>query len=143
MAYIGDDKAVMFSGSGYQVGRSADTWIYDLSDDSWVEVFPPPGPAARHSHAIAYLGDDKAVMFGGFTGSGQYINPLDDTWVYDRSDNTWNEVTGTPHPSARYGHAMCQVGGNDPHTIVMFGGSHGSDGVNQITSKETWTFGAP
>ena len=42
-------------------------------------------PSARSRHAMAYLGGDQVLLFGGELPSGS----SDETWVYDLSDNTW------------------------------------------------------
>ena len=83
---------------------------------------------------MAYAGADsvtnhnKIILFGGYW-NGNYLN---DTWQYDESAHTWNQIspTGGTAPSVRSGHAMAYAGGNN---IILFGGS----GLN-----DTWEFNA-
>jgi hypothetical protein len=74
---------------------------------------------------MAYLGDNKVLMFGGTSRSGYGFTETyyDDTWIFDLSDGpegNWTEYTGSPHPSARCDHAMARVGEGK---VVLFGGS--------------------
>ena len=57
--------------------------------DDWWNVKPSSMPSPdRDFSCIAPIGtDDKVVLFGGDIG-----NPLDDTWVYDLSDNKWTQM---------------------------------------------------
>ena len=77
----GDDKVVLFGGSGSQLQN--DTWVYDLSDNTWVErtpLNPTPNnnPYKRYWHGMASIStDDKVMLFGGKSG-GTIFN---DTWI--------------------------------------------------------------
>ncbi len=91
---------------------------------------------------MAYLGGDQALLFGGDDVSGFF----NDTWVYDLSDNAWTPKSpvGDIKPSARYGHAMTYLGGDQ---VLLFGGLT-SSGPNDETwgydpSANTWTQKSP
>jgi hypothetical protein len=120
----------MFGGCT-QSGLSEETWLYDLSDNVWVDLTPLGGPSAREYHDMAIVyGDDKVVLFSGYTGSGY----ADDTWVFDLSDLAWYEMTPFAPPSGRKGHEMATVHGTDQ--IVLFGGN--VSGMNVI--DDTWLY---
>src|SRR5262245_14012607 len=81
MAYIGGDKVLLFGGlvQGPGIHNTDDTWIYDLSDNTWTLKNPSTRPSARSGHGMAYIGGDKVLLYGGG----------DETWIYDLSDNSW------------------------------------------------------
>ncbi|MBM3236940.1 T9SS type A sorting domain-containing protein [Candidatus Poribacteria bacterium] len=101
----------------------------DAADD-WTQKFPEPHPSARDAHAMAYIGGDKALLFGGYDGTdGTWY---DETWVYDFSDNTWTQKYPNPHPSARISIDMAYIGGNQ---VLLFGGNAGG-----VMNDETWVY---
>ena len=62
-------------------GAVADLWRLDLTERRWEAVALPPGPAARHSHAVAFDRNARAVyQFGGADDTGDERNDL---WVVD------------------------------------------------------------
>jgi len=65
MAYIGDDKVLLFGGEDWIVGVNDETWLYDLSAGTWTQKNPASKPSARKYHAMAYIGDDKILLHGG------------------------------------------------------------------------------
>ncbi len=133
---FGDDKVVLFGGwndSDYL----NDTWIYDLSEDSWTSV-PSSGnePPGRHSHAMAGVPDtDQVVLFGGSLASG-YENV---TWIFDVSDNAWRVQTTKDRPSARVYHATAEVPQEGSvvtdERVILFGGY---DSLGYLA--DTWVF---
>ncbi len=127
MVSIGGDQALLFGGyaGGIFLG---DTWVYDLSANTWTEMVPAVAPSARWSHALAYLGGDQVLLFG---GSSDGSNFLGDTWTYDLSANTWTQRTPVSAPSWRYHHAMAPVGDG---IVLLFGGYDGT------YSDETWVY---
>ena len=150
MTSLGGDKVLLFGGDDGSGGCYGDTWIYDLSDNTWTDQAPATaaangaalydGPSARCGAAMAALGGDEVLLFGGDDGSGGYYN---DTWIYDFSDNTWTQVAQVPGvpsyraaastaPSARADHAMASLGGDE---ALLFGGY---DGIS--ANNETWVY---
>ncbi|NQT25703.1 T9SS type A sorting domain-containing protein [candidate division KSB1 bacterium] len=128
MAHLGGDKVLLFGGQVQFADWRNDTWIYDYSEHGWTEMSPSTNPAARKSHAMAYIGDDKVLLFGGYTNG---LNS--ETWIYDQSENNWTNKNPASRPSARDGHAMAYIGSDK---VVLFGG--GTGGFNM--SEETWVY---
>jgi N-acetylneuraminic acid mutarotase len=116
MAYIGGDQAMMFGGAtaDFQTVNN-ETWVYDLSDDTWTQKFPVTSPSARSNHGMANIGGDQVLLYGG--GFGSYGN---DTWVYDLSLNTWTLKTTVTTPSGAYGPGMANIGGDK---VLLFVGN--------------------
>lgn len=129
LSYIGDDKALLFSGDRHGLEDLNDTWTYDLSDNTWTAMNPQNSPDTRYAYGLAYIGDDKALLFGGQVGSQVW----NDLWVYDYSENNWTKKYPNDNPSGRYGPAMCFLGNS---LVLLFGGlTWSGDSPN-----DTWLF---
>ena len=142
LASLGGDQALLFG--GYNGRFYGDTWVYDLSAGTWTEMalvssrseaeWTPTAPSARMAHALAPLGGDQALLFGGY--NGRFYG---DTWVYDLSAGTWTEMAPPTAPSARVDHALAPLGKGK---VLLFGGYDGSylgDTWVYDLSANTWT----
>lgn len=146
IAYIGDDKVLVFGGVDGSYNIINQTWVYDLSENSWTQMSPSQPPPPRYSHAMAYIGGDQVLLFGGSgtfdENSAEYR--LDDTWVYDLSSNTWTEKNPVTKPSARSELAMANIGGDQ---VLLFSGwtasSFPDDTWVYDLSSNTWTVKSP
>ena len=145
LAYIGGNKALLFGGENADGDDCLDdTWVYDLSANTWTNPNPGAKPPKRYLHAMTYIGDDQVLLFGGcdFNCSTYY----NDTWVYDLSANTWtNQDPGGSKPSARESSAMAYVGGDQ---ALLFGGEDAAynrqnDTWSYDLSANTWTQKSP
>jgi len=119
MAYIGDDQILLFGGVISGSNKVDDTWIYDLSANTWTQKSPVGDvkPSARAEHGMAYIGDDQVLVFGGNLSSDPWTS--DETWVYDLSANTWTLKSPSSKPSARRSHTMVYIGSDQ---VLLFGG---------------------
>ncbi|MFX0065550.1 MAG: Kelch repeat-containing protein [Candidatus Hermodarchaeota archaeon] len=132
-------KVILFGGASTS-GFKDDTWIFDYLSNQWTQVFPNIKPPARHSHPLIYDSTtQKLILFGGYGLDDVLLN---DTWVYDYTNNTWTELTPTLSPIARYGHPMVY----DPviQKSILFGGNTWTAGNQNDTwiydySSNTWT----
>jgi len=125
MAYISENRSLLFGGAGFS---NDETWIYDVETNTWNEQDCPDSPSARLNHAMAYIGDDKVILFGGWDGSLNY-----DTWIYDLSENIWINKYPFNNPSPRYHLDMAYIGNNK---VLLFGGNRGSG----VYDDETWIY---
>lgn len=131
----GDDKIVLFG--GYDGSYDDETWVYDLTDNRWRMKTPVGGikPSIRRDHAMANIySTDKVILFGGFDGS----NYLNDTWMYDVSDNKWIKLHPLNSPSYRGQAAMATLFKSDNH-VMLFGGYHKSGSISN-RYDDTWYF---
>jgi len=121
-----DDKIILFGGKGHDGNDRQDTWVYDLSDNTWTNKNPINKPSARSKATMATVcGDDKVILFGGSNGGSE-------TWVYDLSANTWIQKILITKPSGRESHGMSTI--SNDNRIVLFGGDDG------IENDETWLY---
>ncbi len=122
-----EDKILLFGGID-SWGYDAETWIYDLSDNIWVNKNPAYSVTERQGHQLATISNtDKIVVFGG-DASGTYA---DDTWLYDVSSNGWTEIKLSNLPDGRYFHSMASI--QNTNKILLFGGQDASS-----RNGETW-----
>ncbi len=94
---------------------------------------PTARPDPRMGHAIVAIGDGELLVFGGRSSRGLSEVFLDDTWIYDATDNTWSELVA-PGPLARSQHAMAYD--SKRGEVLVFGGYVGSS----FTYSDTWLF---
>ena len=133
----GTDKIIIFGGYDRQ-NYFDETWIYDLSDNTWYQKLTVNKPVARYATIMAQIyGDDKVVLFGGYRFSEIACN---DTWVYDLSENSWTQKSPPNSPSLRIGSGMENIYGTDQ--VLLFGGQGWTD-LNDTwiydLSDDTWT----
>ena len=95
----------------------------------WVNMNPSISPPARSGHGMAYLKNDLVLIFGGDADDGRF---LDDTWIYDLSKNTWNEIKSELRPAKLDLPALVHI---DDGKVLLFGGT-----TKYYDSDETWLF---
>jgi hypothetical protein len=116
------DAITVNSGGSYQTEGPSGTCETD-----WTQKFPLTGPSARRYHAMAYIGGDQVLLFGGYDDSARD----DETWIYDLSANTWTNMSPSSPPSARQSHAIAYIGGDQ---VLLFTGDDTS------MDDETWVY---
>ena len=125
--------------------RLSDVWRYDGATGLWWDVEAPTGPPPRAGTAFAYDSQSQlVVLFGGAVGSCEYPfcpDVVNDTWVYDPAENSWERRSPSTAPPARHGHKMVYDSGSD--RVVMFGGDSGSSWLEDTwlydADSDTWT----
>jgi len=129
---------VMFGGNSTRMRTLSDTWTYDSLADVWKNVTPGACPPARANHAMAFdPRGGNVILFG---GSGASNEPLNDTWAYNASVNSWLNREPAGPPPARRGHSMSYDGSTG--LIVLHGGAAGgllNDTWVYNSSANTWT----
>jgi hypothetical protein len=127
----GTDKIVVFGGENNGGGPCTDTWVYDLSDDTWTDQKPKNSPPPKRYVTMAPIwGTDKVMIFAGIN-----VTRTNDTWIYDLSDNNWTEKHPVNVPSTDYGHKLASIYGTDK--VLLFG-SYISLSPRYI--NETWIY---
>lgn len=150
MAYDGASDRLILFGGGDAVSDFGDTWAYDFDSDRWTLMSPPQAPSARHGPGMGYDAlSDRAVLFGGITGS-------DETWVYDFDNDTWSQTERGTGPAPRrtpnlaYDEKSERIflfGGVQPLTVDQFYGDTWSYrftvAPSPLTTDLTFTPAAP
>ena len=123
------DVVILFGGYAYNLGARGDTFIYNFTADVWtyIDISPSARPSQRSDPSMVYDSTHNIViLFGG--------NPiLDDTWIYNYSNNKWTDMNPSTKPSGRSRHSMVYDPVND--VVILFGGS---DQVG--LDDETWIY---
>jgi hypothetical protein len=118
-AIWGTDKVMIFGGAIGMNLAGNDTWIYDLSDNTWTRKYPVNHPENLIGSAITsiYL-TDKVILFGGYTHEPtKYYNG---TWLYDLSDNNWTKIKTNTTPHAKSHYEISNFYNTDK--VILFGG---------------------
>ncbi len=134
MAYLGDDKVLLFGGCTQDIFDDldgwtplpAETWIYDLSNDTWTLMNPASQPSARAYHGMARVDDGVVVLYGGVSEASEE-GTHSDTWVYDLDSNTWTEMTPSSIPGMTVFFAMSYAG--DDQAIVLSSSESDDEGL--------------
>jgi hypothetical protein len=131
MATIYGTRKILLYGGWDGQNPKNDTWIYDEQQNTWTELMLPKNPESRFIHSMAGVyGDDKVVLFGGKV----WGSPINDTWVFDLSDNTWTNKTQniTLAPSNRFYSGLSSI--PESGEVVLFGGQA------PFWSDDTWIY---
>jgi hypothetical protein len=127
MAAIGNSEKLVLFGGWDGTSILNDTWVYDIGADIWTRRSPPVSPPARDSMTLAGVpNDDKVVLFGG--KSGAYL--FNDTWVYDLSEDRWQQKSPPDAPAPGYGNTLVSFESSDE--FMLFGG--------QNLANATWVY---
>ena len=115
-----------------------DIWAFDLNEHTWQELSADPKPNLRYGTAAIF--DPLAgqlVNFAGFTDAGRF----DDTWTFDPSSSTWNDISGDIRPGARCLHSASYD--RLSHRMLIFGGQRGSNALGDLWALDlataTWS----
>jgi hypothetical protein len=105
---------------------------------NWINQSPSNQPGNRYGHEmVAINGTDKIVLFGGRYHDGSNDFYLNDTWVYDTSENSWIKKHPQSSPSGRVFHGMAAIDNDDK--ILLFGG-HYYDDITYYYYGDTWIY---
>lgn len=135
-----DKKIVLFSGNM----SNNDTWALDVVSQTWSQKLgnatTSPPPLGQLSSSMVYDSvNDVFVMYGGTcmvnapTCKYGYYKPIDETWVYKLSTNTWQKMNPLTNPGPRQQHVMYY----DPDNKVVV--LHGGDSGNGL-KNDTWVY---
>ncbi len=141
MAYAGDGKFILFGGYNMEEGFLNDTWLYDLSDYSWTQIYPSSSPPARRRASMSWDPSEKvAVLFGGRDSE----NVFNDLWVFNPETVSWRlqdplAPAGFPSPRQSLELAYCRL----CRATVLFGGDSSPvelDPEENEIKGDTWEY---
>ena len=109
-----------------------DVWYFYPANSSWIKSDTINKPHGRYWNAVAYSAEfSSLVSFGGTYGEGA----IDETWILDTNDMSWNQLNPSQSPSRRVISDMVYV--DSLKCFILFGGGGLIDGVNQ-QYNDTW-----
>lgn len=88
MAYVCEDQVLLFSGSDWWMVDSDETWVYDLSANTWSQDFNAVQPLGRYGHRLSETsmdGSSYLVLFGGVVDTIR----VDETWTFGGGGIHW------------------------------------------------------
>ena len=116
MASLGGDQVLLFG--GYNGSYVGDTWVYDLSANTWTNQAPAAAPSARHTMPWPTSAGTRCSCLAGRCRSAVTVRPGSMT-----SATTPGRTSPRARPSPRYDHAMAYLGGDQ---VLLFGGYDGT-----------------
>ncbi len=127
-----NQRGILFGGRSTSI--LDDTWIYYYGNNTWIELSPASSPETRYWHEMVYDSNNhKVIVFGG-RNAGAPGYALEDTWIFDPSNNEWTELLPLSHPSNRMDFSM--VYDSNHQKTILFGGFRFSGN----TLGDTWTY---
>lgn len=124
-------RTVMYGGTNTQLLSipNSQTWEYDGSN--WTQVATPVSPGPRERPAMCYhVALAQTLLFGGGDGFGV----TDETWLYDGSTGTWQQVaiTGAKPPARN----AAKLAYDSQRNLSVLSGGQDFNGP----LADTWTF---
>ena len=109
------------------------TWEYDVNSNSWAQL--ANGPYRMLGQRIVYdTESDRIIMFGGFDLTK--FKFVDETWVYDYTENAWINMNPKVHPSGRNYQGMTYDSKAD--RVVVWG--DWNKNYTNGTDSSVWTY---
>jgi uncharacterized protein YjdB len=139
MVYDAASNSIVLFGGTNSSGDLNDTWIWNGTSWTQVNVANPPPARYFDGQGLTYDSNSQTVvLFGGNTANGV----LGDTWTWDGVAQTWTQQSPPTSPSPRRGQGMSyDRSGN----VVLFGGSDGTGSFADtwIWNGTTWMQQSP
>ena len=122
------DQVILFGGMYINLNNDNEIWVYNFTDNTWINMNPTTRPSSRWDHSMVYDSThDQVILFGGYDDDFD-----DETWIYNFTDNSWTNMNPATRPSTRDSHSMVYDSTHDQ--VILFGGyKHGGN-------DETWIY---
>jgi hypothetical protein len=122
-------KILLYGGcsSGFGPCPQGDLWSYDPATQTWTELTPASGPAARSNPALVWdPTSDRAYLLGGLTDTGYAA----DLWSGTLVDDTfaWTALETSDAPTPRASHDTVIAGNH----LYLFGGISDAGTFNDL-----------
>ena len=137
MAYDTANKVVvLFGGYGQEDTTNADTWIYDFTQENWIEMNPETRPLRQYGSGMVYdTVNEKLLLYPGHWSISQTEHGYgDQIWVYDYPENTWSMQSTEPKPQGRYWFHQTYV--TSEAAFILNGGT----GIEDEPCSEVWLY---
>jgi N-acetylneuraminic acid mutarotase len=134
-----NDRSILFGGLLSLTSQMASdsTWTYDYNTNNWTDVSPAFAPSPRLGSYMTYDSEsDRVILFGGVSLSPSSM-VYNDTWAYDLDSNSWEEMSPSSAPNARYGASITYDTESD--RVLIFGGNPDATTTSN-TYSDTWAY---
>jgi hypothetical protein len=135
-SFYGTDKILLYG--GYKINNqnqsilNKETWIYDYSDNNWINVTNKPSPDIRNEFSLTTIHQtDKILLFGGRTPGSVFLN---DTWIFNLGNLTWTKMRINTAPDPRIYPALAAIPDSDK--VILFSGPT----VGSPFKNDTWIY---
>jgi hypothetical protein len=126
------DVFVLFGGYLQDYSTSHETWLYNLTANTWTNVTTTGHPPARFHTGFTY---DYKNHLSFLVGGASWNGFLNDIWSYDYDTNSWNQFeSSTAGPSFGFGAAY----NLDLDLFIALGGP--KDMAESGLISQTWVF---
>jgi hypothetical protein len=132
---------ILFGGFGPDGFTTDETWMFNCTSREWSELIPSEYPLARYGHCMVY--DDSIERIILTCGNTAYQGHQHDTWTFDITSITWNEVNTNGNPGGLKWPLMTYDSTNQK--CILFGGQIGDNAVDetQIYDAQSSTWNNP
>ena len=127
MCSIDSSNLLLYGGIDVN-GLYIDSWVFNLKNYKWSQVFPTDNPPPTDSPNLISLNKDVKLWLGGLSNNHIEQN---DTWLYYTNYNTWKKLFVSVKPPARSGHQFTQI---SPNKVLLYGGFSSTVG----SLNDTW-----
>jgi len=106
------------------------------ASDEWYNITVDGSPSERFYSTLDYDAvNDRVILFGGQIATS---TPLNDTWLFNLSDNKWYNITESVGPSPSVRDRSWMTYSPVANKFVLFGGYNYTSGVERMS--DTWIF---
>ncbi|MHA2249264.1 MAG: Kelch repeat-containing protein [Candidatus Kariarchaeaceae archaeon] len=92
-------KALVFGGYNEINGLVDSTWMYDFSDNEWLQIITDTVPPGRITSSMVFDSEaEKWLLFWGLGGNGEMA--INDAWEFDVSSQQWSEINFTENTNS-------------------------------------------
>lgn len=139
-------QGVILCFGGFDGTRLSDeTWVFDVQSSTWAQLTAGPKPSPREGHALAYdplvnafvLHGGRTTSVVGATGRGNLV--LNDTWQFNISNFTWQQLSAQNGGSTPPLHDHAMVFDRQRGRMLVFGGHQNTVG-GPLLGDEMWLF---
>ena len=139
VAYDNVRKKIILFGGTDGVTYFDDTWEYDGTTSTWIQITTSNKPAGRYYSAMVYDNNkQRCILFSGMNATTRF----DDTWEYNGATTAWVEIVpvGGVKPTHRSEHSM--VFDTIRKKCIIFGGQDQHVGAIEHLCADTWEYTA-
>jgi hypothetical protein len=126
------DRVILFGGCTLDNQCTDQTWVYDLTSDTWTRETPKVRPPAENFGNMVYDPKADRVILCAVDAVGYY----EGTWAYDLKSNTWTNLKPATSPTSCMYVAMAYDPAVDK--IILFGGV--DERNNEQPLGGTWAY---